>query len=87
MPAILRVAEETKLRDIPDDAMFEGMLIPVQYCCILLIFVLIAKTMYRLEVLLMKPKPKGVKCATKSRMSAIICFADVSFCTFRPMYR
>ena len=29
MPAILRVAEETKLRDIPDDATYEGMLNPV----------------------------------------------------------
>ena len=29
MPAILMVAEETKLRDIPDDATYEGILNPV----------------------------------------------------------
>lgn len=38
--------------------------------------------MYCLEVLLMKLKPKGVKDPVKSRMKAIINFADVSFCIF-----
>ena len=30
----------------------------------------------------MKLKPKGVKDPVKSRMKAIICFADVSSCIF-----
>lgn len=29
MPAVLRVAEETKLRDIPGDATYEGMFNPI----------------------------------------------------------
>lgn len=75
MPAILKVAEEE---------IFLVML-HMKVCCTLDIVILwilfcidLAKTVYGLEVLLTKLKPKGVKDRVKSRMNAIICFADVS---------
>lgn len=79
--AILRAAKETKLKDIPDNASYDGMLIlyNIVYCMLLIFCIHLARTVHCLEILLMKLKPKGVKDAIKPRMGAIICFADVTF--------